>query len=122
VLVVSVSAGEADVADAILAGASAYVVKGGPVEEVVAAVRAAAAGESPISPRLLTALLRRLRDMARADEDLSSFHLSSRELEVLDLLAEDLSTSEIAEALEITPGAVLSHTSSIFIKLQAEHR
>jgi DNA-binding NarL/FixJ family response regulator len=122
VMVLSVSAQEADVADAILAGASAYVLKGGPVEEVIAAIRAAAAGESPISPQIVTTLLRRLRDLARADVDLSSFRLSDRELEVLELLADGKTTYTIAEALETTPAAVLSLVSSILVKLHAETR
>jgi DNA-binding NarL/FixJ family response regulator len=122
VLVLSVSVEEADVADSILAGASAYVLKGGPAEEVVTAIRSAAAGESPMSPRIVTALLRRLRELAHADMDLSGFSLSSRELEVLDLLTESRATYEIAETLELTPSEVLNHISSILIKLQAESR
>jgi DNA-binding NarL/FixJ family response regulator len=122
VLLLSVSGDEADAADAILAGASAYIVKGGPVEEIVAAIHAAAAGESPTSPRIVTALLRRIGDLARADPDLSGLDLSPRELEVLDLLAESRSTHDIAERLKLTRGEVLNHISSILIKLQAEKR
>jgi DNA-binding NarL/FixJ family response regulator len=122
VLVVSVSAQEADVADAFLAGASAYVLKGGPIEEVIGAIRAAAAGESPMSPHIVTALLRRLRELARADEDLSGLDLSSTEIEVLELLADGKTTHQIAERLETTAADVLNHISSILLKLQAETR
>jgi DNA-binding NarL/FixJ family response regulator len=62
VLVLSVSAEDADVTEAMLAGASGYVLKDMPVEEVVFGIRAAAAGHSLISPRIATALLRRVRD------------------------------------------------------------
>jgi DNA-binding NarL/FixJ family response regulator len=122
VLLLSVSAEESDVADAILAGASAYILKGGPVEELVAAIRAAAAGESPISPRIVSAMLRRVRELGRSDVALAGFNLSSRESEVLELLAKNVPTHEIAETLEITPREVLNHISSVLIKLQAENR
>ena len=62
VLVLSVSAEDADVTEAMLAGASGYVLKDMPVEEVVFGIRAAVAGHSLISPRIATALLRRVRD------------------------------------------------------------
>jgi DNA-binding NarL/FixJ family response regulator len=81
VLVLSVSAEEADVTDAILAGASGYVFKGEPVEGLIAGIRAAAAGHTVISPRILTRLLRRVRDTA--DVDPARVQLSRRELEML---------------------------------------
>src|SRR5918996_2064690 len=78
VLIVSVSAQEADVTDAILAGASGYVLKESPVEEVVAGIRAAAAGQSLISPRIATMLLQRVREEAGVpDADLANVHLSA---------------------------------------------
>jgi DNA-binding NarL/FixJ family response regulator len=123
VLVVSVSAQEADVTDAILAGASGYILKESPVEEVVAGIRAAAAGQSLISPRIATMLLQRIRDAAGAvDMDLAPAHLSARELEVLSLMAEGKSNHEIAEALVISPSTVHNHISSILMKLQVENR
>ena len=123
VLVVSVSAQEADVTDAILAGASGYILKESPVEEVVAGIRAAAAGQSLISPRIATMLLQRIRDAAGAvDMDLAPAHLSARELEVLGLMAEGKSNHEIAEALVISPSTVHNHISSILMKLQVENR
>jgi DNA-binding NarL/FixJ family response regulator len=122
VLVLSVSAQEADVTEAILAGASGYVLKDGPIEEVVAGIRAAAAGQSVISPRIATLLLGRVRDSARKDEELAQAHLSSRELQVLQLMAEGRSNSEIAEALYISSSTVRNHISSILMKLQVENR
>jgi DNA-binding NarL/FixJ family response regulator len=123
VLVVSVSAQGADVTDAILAGASGYVLKEGPVEEVVAGIRAAAAGQSLISPRIATMLLQRIRDAAGSvDMDLAPANLSARELEVLSRMAEGKSNHEIAEALVISPSTVHNHISSILMKLQVENR
>jgi two-component system, NarL family, nitrate/nitrite response regulator NarL len=122
VIVLSVSAEDAHVADAFLAGASAYVVKGGPVEEVIGAIRVAAAGESPISRNIVAALLRRVRDLAQADVDVSGVELSSSEIAVLDLLAEGKTTYEIAESLELPPSDVFIHISSLLIKLRVATR
>jgi DNA-binding NarL/FixJ family response regulator len=122
VLILSVSADEADVTDAILAGANGYVLKDGPVEEVVSGIRAAASGQSLISPRIATVLLQRLRDLATTGVDPGGPHLSSRELEVLSLLAEGRPSDEVADTLALTPGAVRNHISSILLKLQAENR
>lgn len=65
VVILSVSSEEADVADAIMAGASGYVLKESPVEEVVVAIREAVAGGTVLSARLAMVLLPRLREKAR---------------------------------------------------------
>jgi DNA-binding NarL/FixJ family response regulator len=122
VLVLTVSAQEADVTDAIVAGASGYVLKESPVEEVVAGIRAAATGQSFISPRIATLLLRRVHDVERAGNDLSGANLSSREIEVLAQLSTGKANQEIAEALMISPSTVRHHISNILIKLQVENR
>src|SRR5687768_12127784 len=121
VLVVSVSAQEEDVTEAILAGASGYVLKDGPVEEVVAGIRAAAAGESLLSPRIAGTLLDRVRDR-EVQPDLPPIPLSERELQVLRLVAQGRGESEIGEALHIGAGAVTKHISSLLMKLQVENR
>jgi DNA-binding NarL/FixJ family response regulator len=117
VLVLSVSNDEEDVSDAVLAGASGYVLKESPVEEVVAGIRAAAAGESHISQAITTPLLRRLREPAGPQADLASVRLSDPERQVLDLLARGKEDDEVAEALGISPGSVRRHASSILTKL-----
>jgi DNA-binding NarL/FixJ family response regulator len=123
VLVVSVSAQEEDVTEAILAGASGYVLKDGPVEEVVAGIQAAANGESLISPRIATMLLRRLRLDEPVEVDApAQTPLSERELQVLRLVAEGKGNHEIGEALFIGQSTVRNHISSILMKLQVENR
>ncbi len=121
VLVLSVSAQEEDVTDAVLAGASGYVVKDGPIEEVLAGIRAAAAGHSLISPKIASGLLLRVREAARRAPAVS-VRLSNREHEVLGLLAEGKANSEIAERLVISPSTVHNHISSILMKLQVDNR
>ena len=121
VLVLSVSTQDDDVTEAVLAGASGYVVKDGPVEEVVAGIRAAAAGQALISPKIASGLLRRIREPARP-APAAAVQLSSREHEVLRLLAEGMANSGIAEALVISPSTVHNHISSILMKLQVDNR
>jgi DNA-binding NarL/FixJ family response regulator len=122
VLVVSVSAQEDDVTEAILAGASGYVLKDGPVEEVIAGIQAAAAGESLLSPRIAATLLDRIRDRDQAQEDLPPIPVSDRELQVLGLVAQGRGNQEIGETLRIGAGAVAKHVSSVLMKLHVENR
>jgi DNA-binding NarL/FixJ family response regulator len=118
VLVLSVSADEADVTDAILAGAGGYVLKDGPVEDVVAGVRALAAGDSLISPRIAAMLIQRIREGERARNGPPPTRLSPPELELLLLLAEGKTEQEIAGALTIDPRTVGSRVSAVLTKLQ----
>jgi DNA-binding NarL/FixJ family response regulator len=124
VLVLSVSAEEADVLDAILAGASGYLLKDGPVEDVAAGIRAAAEGESLISPKIATMLMTKVRERQRGDGEAPQpqASLSERELEVLDLVAQGKANPEIAERLFIGETTVRNHISSILAKLQVENR
>ena len=122
VLVLSVSADQGDLTEAILAGASGYVLKDGPVEEIVAGIRAAAAGQSLISPRIANILMKRVRDTGRADIDLSAVRLSGRELDVLAMLAEGKADYEVAEKLSMTTQAVRANITSVLLKLQLENR
>jgi DNA-binding NarL/FixJ family response regulator len=117
VLVLSVSNDEEDVSHAVLAGACGYVLKESPVDEVVAGIRAAAAGESHISQAITTPLLRRLREPAGAQPDMASVRLSDREREVLELLARGKEDDAIAETLRISAESVRRHASSILTKL-----
>jgi DNA-binding NarL/FixJ family response regulator len=118
VIVLSISAAETDVDAALAAGASGYFLKDGPVDEVVAGVRAVAAGESFFSPRVGAMLLRRVRERG-ATEPLS---LSQRELEVLRLLVEGRSNERIGERLCIDAGTARNHVSHILEKLGVDNR
>jgi DNA-binding NarL/FixJ family response regulator len=122
VLVLSVSAEESDVTDAIAAGASGYVLKDEPVEEVIAGIRAAAAGGARISPGTATALLGRVRGAIEAGEDMAGGGLSTTELQVLDLVAAGKPDREVSERLSIGEGTVGDYVRSIVTKLQVERR
>jgi DNA-binding NarL/FixJ family response regulator len=122
VVVLSASAQEVDVADAILAGASGYLLKEGPVEDVIEAIRVAACGQSLIPPWIAAVMLRRVHEAPPPDIDPAGMRLSDRERELLELLAQGNSNDEIAGILRISPGTIQTHVSSIVIRLQVENR
>ncbi len=122
VLVLSVSADQADVSEAISAGASGYVLKDEPVEEVIAGIEAAAGGGARISPGIAEALLTRVRDAIEAGEDLAGGGLSPIELQVLALVASGKRDREVSERLSIGERSVGEYVRSILTKLQVESR
>jgi DNA-binding NarL/FixJ family response regulator len=123
VLVLTVSSGQADVIQALEAGAAGYLLKDSPPDELVRAIRAALDGDTPLSPRVARILVERAR--ARPGDAASarvSERLSQRELEVLRLLAEGLDNSEIARRLFLSPTTVKHHASDVFAKLGVSNR
>jgi DNA-binding NarL/FixJ family response regulator len=123
VVMLTVSADEQDVLDAVLAGACGYLLKDAPVEEVVASVRAAAAGAAWVSPRVAALLLERVRRTGHAVErHAGGAELTEREREILRLIAEGHDNTEIAERLFLSTKTVKNHVSSILAKLQMANR
>ena len=121
VLVVTVSAGESDVLEALEAGASGYLLKDSGPEEIVRALEAAVDGDTPLSPRVAGLIVHRARGRG-GDLDASSAGLSEREVEVLRLLAEGLDNNEIALRLYLSPTTVKRHVSTIFSKAGVSNR
>jgi DNA-binding NarL/FixJ family response regulator len=103
---------------AIEGGASGFVSKTRGLDEVTSAVRAAAAGESVISPEMLARLLPRLHRRAAAPRD----KLTERERDVLQLLAEGLSNAAIAERLFVSVHTVRNHVANLSNKLGAHSK
>ncbi|MFF1635252.1 response regulator [Leifsonia sp. NPDC058248] len=114
VLVLTNYDSDSDILGAVEAGASGYLLKDAPPHELIAAVRAAAAGESALAPVIATRLLNRLRA--------PRVSLSSREIEVLELVAAGRSNTEVAAELFITETTVKSHLAHIFTKLDVTSR
>jgi DNA-binding NarL/FixJ family response regulator len=104
---------EAVLAAAIEAGCAGFMTKTASVEELIAAVRQAAAGEAVISPALLVRLLPRLHRR----EQPTRFELTPRELDVLKLLAAGLSNAAIAEELTLSVNTVRNHVANLLMKL-----
>ncbi len=115
ILVLTTYDSDADILPAIEAGATGYLLKDSSREELYTAIRAAARGESTLTPAVATRLLERMR--APAQEN-----LSGRELEVLELVAAGSSNSEIAGQLHISQATVKSHLIHIFGKLGVSDR
>ena len=123
VIMLTVSADERDVEGAIVAGACGYVLKDAAVEEIVAGVRAAAAGDALLSPRIAAGILERARaNTAPSLPDSAQAKLTERESEVLSLMAEGKENAEIAEELFISRHTVKNHVSNILGKLESQTR
>ena len=124
VLILSVSAAEDDIFEAIHAGACGYLLKDSSAEEILAGIGAAAAGQSTLSPQVAALLLRRFRRSPRATELAEPVvpKLTERELEVLSLIAAGKENAEIADALVISQHTVKNHVSAILDKLGLENR
>jgi DNA-binding NarL/FixJ family response regulator len=93
---------------ALDAGACGYLLKDAEPEDLVAAVRAAAAGEAPLAPKAAASVLGERRERQPGAD------LTQRELEVLVLLAEGLQNKAIADRLRISERTVKAHVSAIF--------
>jgi DNA-binding NarL/FixJ family response regulator len=110
--------------EALRAGASGFLLKNSPPEQLVEAVRAVAAGEgvlaTSVTRRVIGELARRSPSEPSPPAVLEE--LTARELEVLRLVARGLSNAEIAEELVITPGTAKTHVSRILMKLGLRDR
>ena len=122
VLVLTVSTGQGDVIEALHAGATGYLLKDSPPDEIVRGIRSALEGDTPISPRVARILVERARRWSGAGTSRPSAALSEREVEVLRLLAEGMDNGAIAERLFLSPTTVKRHVSSIFVKLGVANR
>lgn len=124
VLVLTISADEQSVVDAIAAGACGYLLKGASLESLVAGIKAGAAGESVISPGIAAKLFERLRigDGSPSPEAAALSQLSEREIEILKLVAGGMRNAQIAEELVISPNTVRNHVSNILAKLHMRSR
>jgi DNA-binding NarL/FixJ family response regulator len=111
--------------EALRAGASGFLLKDAPVDELVGAVRAVAAGDAQLSPavtkRLLDQVARRLPSAVEHDSTALG-ELTSREREVLRLLAIGMSNAEIGEALVVSDATVKTHVSNVLQKLGLRDR
>jgi len=123
VLILTVSADQEDIVDAILAGACGYLIKDAPVAEIESSIHAAADGTSWVSPRVAEVLLERVRAAGeRPSRDPVVAELTDREREILRLIAEGCDNAEIGRRLYISPKTVKNHVSSLLAKLQMENR
>jgi two-component system nitrate/nitrite response regulator NarL len=125
VLMLTVSAESDDVLDALQAGASGYLLKGAPPEEITQAIRAVFGGDAIVAPAVTPALVEEIR-RARArhvrTSGGTSVQLTEREWRILELLDSGSPTVEIAQDLYVAPVTVRSHIAALVRKLGAQDR
>jgi DNA-binding NarL/FixJ family response regulator len=124
VLVLTISDQDADVMDAILAGACGYLLKDASIAELMHGIQAASIGESLVSPAIATKVLQRVRASSAShhEAELIQSELSDREIQVLKLIANGKDNAMIAGELHISPKTVKNHISNILMKLQIDNR
>ncbi|GAA5167292.1 response regulator [Ornithinimicrobium tianjinense] len=114
VLILTTYDHDADLVRAVEAGAAGYLLKDAAPTAIVAAIGAAARGETLLGPELTERVVTTMR-VRRAE-------LSARELEVLRLVADGLSNREVARRLVVSEATVKTHLNHVFVKLGAESR
>ncbi|EMF02373.1 response regulator transcription factor [Streptomyces mobaraensis NBRC 13819 = DSM 40847] len=114
VLIVTTYDSDADTLPAIEAGATGYLLKDAPPEDLAAAVRTAATGRGTLAPAVADRLMNRLRAPGTA--------LTRRETEVLALVAEGFSNQAVGARLHLTEGTVKSHLARVYTKLGVDSR
>jgi DNA-binding NarL/FixJ family response regulator len=122
VLVLTMSEDDESVFAAMRAGARGYLLKGADTDEVVAGITAVARGEAIFGRTVAQRILRFLTQPLTAFDTHLFPELSTREREVLDLIAAGVNNADIAKRLYLSPKTVRNHVSSVFTKLQVADR
>jgi DNA-binding NarL/FixJ family response regulator len=127
IVMLTISDEEDDLFDAIRAGASGYLLKDIPLDEVADAVRAVYGGQSLINPSMAAKLLTEFAALARREEEetpqqVPAPRLTDREIEVLRLVARGMNNRDIAKELFISENTVKNHVRNILEKLQIHSR
>jgi DNA-binding NarL/FixJ family response regulator len=123
VVMLTMSADDEHVVDAVRAGARGYLLKDAELEEILGGVRTAAAGKSWVSPGVVGVLLETIRDAGAPSADSAAGQeLTERERLILRMIAEGKDNAEIGREMFISPATVKNHVSNIFAKLQVANR
>jgi NarL family two-component system response regulator LiaR len=122
VLVLTTYADDEWVFDAIQAGASGYLLKDTPREELIRAVRGTVTGKTYVDPSVAGKVLEQISSRQTQPATLITSKLTEREAEVLRLIAKGLSNAAIADRLFLSDGTVRNHVSAILAKLGVSDR
>ena len=127
IVILTISDEEEDLFEAIRAGASGYLLKDIPLDEVADAVRAVHGGQSLINPSMAGKLLTEFATLAKRDDEeraqeVPAPRLTEREMQVLKLVARGMNNRDIAKELFISENTVKNHVRNILEKLQIHSR
>jgi DNA-binding NarL/FixJ family response regulator len=127
IVILTISDEEEDLFEAIRAGASGYLLKDIPLDEVADTVRAVHGGQSLINPSMAGKLLTEFAALARRDDEeraqeVPAPRLTEREMQVLKLVARGMNNRDIAKELFISENTVKNHVRNILEKLQIHSR
>ena len=127
IVILTISDEEEDLFEAIRAGASGYLLKDIPLDEVAGAVRAVHGGQSLINPSMAGKLLTEFATLAKRDDEeraqeVPAPRLTEREMQVLKLIARGMNNRDIAKELFISENTVKNHVRNILEKLQIHSR
>ena len=127
IVILTISDEEEDLFEAIRAGASGYLLKDIPLDEVADAVRAVHGGQSLINPSMAGKLLTEFATLANRDneeraQEVPAPRLTEREMQVLKLVARGMNNRDIAKELFISENTVKNHVRNILEKLQIHSR
>ena len=125
IIMLTISDEEADLYEAIKAGAMGYLLKEISIEEVATAIRAVHGGQSLISPSMASKLLSEFASIIKRSDDrpqVPAPRLTDREMEVLRLVAKGMNNRDIAKQLFISENTVKNHIRNILEKLQLHSR
>lgn len=117
VMVVSATADSRSVVGALEAGASGYMLKDQTLDELIAAIRLVASGGQALAPALVPLLVAQITQPPPTTQ-----RLSPREIEVLQLLAEGLSTTELSKRLHVSVNTVRNHVQNVISRLGAHSK
>ncbi|MFI7494480.1 response regulator [Kocuria sp. M4R2S49] len=125
VVMLTQSGEDEDLFDSLRAGAAGYLLKSTDLTTLAGDLRGVLTGEAAMSPALVTRILQEFRGPSRrvfGRKSEAAAKLSSREAEVMELLAEGLSTQEVADKLFLSPTTVRVHVSTVLRKLRVKDR
>jgi DNA-binding NarL/FixJ family response regulator len=121
-VVITMFGDESHVIDAIEAGATGYLLKDDAVAELPAALRLLLAGGAPMSPSIARLLVQRTRQQASGIGPTETFGLTTRERELLDLLARGYTYGEVGRLLDISLHTVQTHIKRVYAKMSVHSR
>ncbi len=122
ILMLTVFGDDENIFDAIIAGASGYLLKDEKPRKLVEAIEEAMGGGAPMSPQIALKALNLIRQQKPEAKNAEDFNITERELEILQQLASGKSYTEIAEKLFISPKTVRKHIENIYPKLRVHSK